>query len=92
MLCLGALLSQHADPMQSRSGQLCTARQLILLLAVHGRVEMYVCPIVGDSEFDGTGIETSITGKFKITLHKKSKLPKIVQVGTAACLHAAAGR
>ena len=37
----------------------------------------------GDSEFDGTGIETSITGRFKITLHKKSSLPKIVQVSTA---------
>ena len=35
----------------------------------------------GDSEFDGTGIETSITGKFKITLHKKGSLPKIVRVG-----------
>jgi acetamidase/formamidase len=34
----------------------------------------------GDSEFDGTGIETSITGKFKITLHKKGSLPKIVKV------------
>lgn len=29
----------------------------------------------GDSELDGTGIETSVTGKFKITLHKKGKLP-----------------
>merc|ERR1719321_619294 len=26
----------------------------------------------GDSELDGTGIETSITGKFKLTLHKKA--------------------
>jgi acetamidase/formamidase len=26
----------------------------------------------GDSELDGTGIETSITGTFKITLHKKA--------------------
>ena len=25
----------------------------------------------GDSELDGTGIETSITGTFKLTLHKK---------------------
>jgi len=34
----------------------------------------------GDSELDGTGIETSINGKFKITLHKKSEgLPLIVQ-------------
>eukprot|EP00879_Flechtneria_rotunda_P024312 GHRR01025768.1.p1 GENE.GHRR01025768.1~~GHRR01025768.1.p1 ORF type:complete len:216 (+),score=51.69 GHRR01025768.1:731-1378(+) len=33
----------------------------------------------GDSEFDGTGIETSITGKFRITLHKKDSLPKIVK-------------
>jgi acetamidase/formamidase len=40
----------------------------------------------GDSEFDGTGIETSITGRFKIKLHKKGSLPKIVQVGAAACL------
>ena len=37
----------------------------------------------GDSEFDGTGIETSITGKFKITLHKKGSLPKTVKVGSA---------
>lgn len=34
----------------------------------------------GDSEFDGTGIETSITGRFRIKLHKKAQLPKIVQV------------
>jgi len=34
----------------------------------------------GDSELDGTGIETSINGKFKITLHKKSEgLPIIVR-------------
>eukprot|EP00775_Hariotina_reticulata_P001824 gene1824-2158_t len=33
----------------------------------------------GDSEFDGTGIETSITGRFKVTLHKKSRLPQIVK-------------
>ncbi|GAB4813977.1 hypothetical protein N2152v2_001023 [Parachlorella kessleri] len=33
----------------------------------------------GDSELDGTGIETSINGKFKLTLHKKDSLPKIVQ-------------
>lgn len=32
----------------------------------------------GDSEFDGTAIETSLTAKLKITLHKKGKLPKIV--------------
>lgn len=32
----------------------------------------------GDSEFDGTGIETHINGKFKLTLHKagSSKFPK----------------
>ena len=35
----------------------------------------------GDSELDGTGIETSVTGKFRIKLHKKGQLPKIVQVG-----------
>lgn len=34
----------------------------------------------GDSEFDGTGIETSITGRFRLTLHKKGSLPKTVQV------------
>jgi acetamidase/formamidase len=34
----------------------------------------------GDSEFDGTGIETSITGRFKITLHKKGQLPKTLRV------------
>lgn len=28
-----------------------------------------------------TGIETSITGRFRIKLHKKASLPKIVQVG-----------
>uniref|UniRef100_A0A383V546 Acetamidase n=1 Tax=Tetradesmus obliquus TaxID=3088 RepID=A0A383V546_TETOB len=33
----------------------------------------------GDSEFDGTGIETSITGRFKVTLHKKAKLPKTLR-------------
>ena len=32
----------------------------------------------GDSEFDGTGIETHINGKFKLTLHKagSSSFPK----------------
>jgi acetamidase/formamidase len=34
----------------------------------------------GDSEFDGTGIETSITGRFKITLHKKGRLPSTLRV------------
>ena len=34
----------------------------------------------GDSELDGTAIETSITGRVKITLHKKASLPKLVQV------------
>ncbi|KAK9815846.1 hypothetical protein WJX72_010706 [[Myrmecia] bisecta] len=33
----------------------------------------------GDSELDGTGIETSINGRFKLTLHKKAALPKLVQ-------------
>merc|ERR1719181_2330067 len=28
----------------------------------------------GDGELDGTAIETSITGKFKITVHKKADL------------------
>jgi hypothetical protein len=48
------------------------------------QLDYWVCPAAGDSEFDGTGIETSITGKFKITLHKKSKLPNIVKVGMMA--------
>jgi hypothetical protein len=34
----------------------------------------------GDSELDGTAIETSINARLKITLHKKDKLPKLVQV------------
>lgn len=38
----------------------------------------------GDSEFDGTGIETSITGRFKITLHKKGKLPKTLRVSASS--------
>lgn len=33
----------------------------------------------GDSELDGTAIETSITARLKLTLHKKGSLPKIVQ-------------
>lgn len=33
----------------------------------------------GDSELDGTGIETSVNGRFRVTLHKKSDLPPIVQ-------------
>lgn len=33
----------------------------------------------GDSELDGTGIETSINGKLKLTLHKKDDLPVVVQ-------------
>lgn len=41
----------------------------------------------GDSELDGTAIETSITGRVKITLHKKAKLPKIVQVGFPTTSH-----
>lgn len=32
----------------------------------------------GDSEFDGTAIETSLTATLKITLHKKGSLPKFV--------------
>ncbi len=32
----------------------------------------------GDSEFDGTAIETSVTGRFRLKLHKKGALPKIV--------------
>lgn len=32
----------------------------------------------GDSEFDGTAIETSLTATLKITLHKKGSLPKVV--------------
>lgn len=38
----------------------------------------------GDSELDGTAIETSITGRVKVTLHKKASLPKLVQVGPHA--------
>jgi acetamidase/formamidase len=38
----------------------------------------------GDSELDGTAVETSITARVKITLHKKSALPKLVQVRGAA--------
>lgn len=34
----------------------------------------------GDSELDGTAVETSITGRIKVTLHKKASLPKLVQV------------
>lgn len=33
----------------------------------------------GDSELDGTGVETSINGKLKLTLHKKDSLPDIVK-------------
>lgn len=44
----------------------------------------------GDSELDGTGIETSINGRFKLTLHKKADLPAFAQVGGQAC-HVAAG-
>lgn len=36
-------------------------------------------PWQGDSELDGTGVETSVNGKFKLTLHKADALPKIVQ-------------
>jgi acetamidase/formamidase len=32
----------------------------------------------GDSEFDGTGIETHINGKFRLTLHKAAKAPAMV--------------
>ncbi|KAL4425547.1 hypothetical protein ABPG75_009563 [Micractinium tetrahymenae] len=32
-----------------------------------------------DSELDGTGVETSVNGKFKLTLHKKAALPKFVE-------------
>lgn len=33
----------------------------------------------GDSELDGTGVETSINGKLKLTLHKKDDLPLFLQ-------------
>lgn len=33
----------------------------------------------GNSELDGTGIETSITGDFRLTLHKAGSLPAPVQ-------------
>jgi acetamidase/formamidase len=32
----------------------------------------------GDSELDGTAVETSVNGKLKLTLHKKDSLPKPV--------------
>lgn len=38
----------------------------------------------GDSELDGTAIETSITARVKVTLHKKASLPKLVKVRPAA--------
>lgn len=33
----------------------------------------------GNSEFDGTGIETSINGDLRLTLHKADSLPKQLQ-------------
>ncbi|KAL0052691.1 hypothetical protein WJX82_006304 [Trebouxia sp. C0006] len=33
----------------------------------------------GDSEFDGTAIETNINGRFKITVHKKASLEPMLQ-------------
>eukprot|EP01025_Chloroclados_australasicus_P013595 TRINITY_DN163_c0_g1_i2.p1 TRINITY_DN163_c0_g1~~TRINITY_DN163_c0_g1_i2.p1 ORF type:complete len:479 (+),score=89.45 TRINITY_DN163_c0_g1_i2:146-1582(+) len=33
----------------------------------------------GDSELDGTAIEMSVNGRFKVTLHKKDSLPTFVQ-------------
>jgi len=32
----------------------------------------------GDSEFDGTAIETNINGQFKFTLHKKASMPAML--------------
>jgi acetamidase/formamidase len=32
----------------------------------------------GDSEFDGTAIETSTTARLKLTLHKKGSMPKFI--------------
>ena len=31
----------------------------------------------GDSEFDGTAIETSITARLRLTLHKQGSMPKV---------------
>lgn len=33
----------------------------------------------GDGESSGTGIETSLNGKFRVTLHKRNSLPKFLQ-------------
>jgi acetamidase/formamidase len=33
----------------------------------------------GDGESSGTGIETSLNGKFKVTLHKKDNLPQVLK-------------
>ena len=33
----------------------------------------------GNSELDGTGIETSINGDFRVTLHKAGSLPPALQ-------------
>ncbi len=40
-------------------------------------------PQQGDSELDGTGVETSVNGKFKLTLHKKADLPPSLKVTAA---------
>lgn len=40
---------------------------------------MFVRRCAAHAELDGTGIETSITGVFKIILHKAADLPKKVQ-------------
>lgn len=40
----------------------------------------------GDSELDGTAIETSITAKIRVTLHKNGTLPRLVQVHMQGCV------
>ena len=34
---------------------------------------------MGDSELDGTGIETSLNGKLRFTVHKANNLPAFLQ-------------
>lgn len=34
---------------------------------------------MGDSELDGTGIETSVNGRFRLTLHKKATMEPMLQ-------------
>ena len=41
---------------------------------------------MGDSELDGTGIETSLNGKLRLTVHKANALPPMLSVRIAARL------